>query len=139
MKLKVICGIGLVMAVLFFSCQSDTQLEYSRYYTGGSVIYKDRCQNCHGADGQGLLALIPPLTDAAYLKQNKTSLACITKYGLKNKMIIVANKPFDGAMPATDLAPIDVAKVLTYVTNSFGNKGGTITSQQVVADLKNCK
>jgi len=42
-------------------------------------------------------------------------------------------------MPANDFAPIDIAEVLTYVTNSFGNKMGTIPSEQVDDDLKRCK
>jgi len=138
MKLKVISGIGLLLAVLFFSCQSEKELEFSRYYTAGSVIYQNKCQNCHGANGQGLLALMPPLTDSIYLKANKGILACYIKFGIKGK-VTIENKQFEDTMPANDFAPIDIAEVLTYVTNSFGNKMGTITSQQVGDDLKGCK
>jgi len=138
MKLKVISGISLLLAILFFSCQSDKELEFSRYYTAGSVIYQNKCQNCHGANGQGLLALMPPLTDSVYLKANKDILACYIKFGIKAK-VTIGNKQFDGAMPANDFAPIDIAEVLTYVTNSFGNKMGTIPSEQVDDDLKGCK
>jgi mono/diheme cytochrome c family protein len=138
MKLKIIGGIGLLIAVLFFSCQSDAELEYSRYYSAGSVIYQNKCQNCHGANGQGLLALIPPLTDSIYLKNNKHVLACYIRDGLKGK-ITVAKKEFEGQMPANDFAPVDIAEVLTYVTNSFGNKMGVVTSQQAGDDLQGCK
>ncbi|MDB5118375.1 MAG: hypothetical protein JWQ79_3867 [Mucilaginibacter sp.] len=138
MKLKIIGGIGLLIAVLFFSCQSDAELEYSRYYSAGSVIYQNKCQNCHGANGQGLLALIPPLTDSIYLKNNKHALACYIRDGLKGK-ITVAKKEFEGQMPANDFAPVDIAEVLTYITNSFGNKMGVVTSQQAGDDLQGCK
>lgn len=139
MKLKVISGIGLLMAVLFFSCQSDSELEYSRYYSAGTVIYQNRCQNCHGKDGQGLSALMPPLTDTAFLKANKASLACFVKYGIKGKLLIINHQPFEGNMPVTDISPIEIAEVLTYVTNSFGNKTGIITSGQVTDYLNKCK
>jgi len=112
MKLKVISGIGLLLGVLFFSCQ-------------------------HGANGQGLLALMPPLNDSIYLKANKHILACYIKFGIKGK-VTIGNKQFENAMPANDFAPIEIAEVLTYVTNSFGNKMGTITSEQAAADLKGC-
>ncbi|SDP92974.1 Cytochrome C oxidase, cbb3-type, subunit III [Mucilaginibacter sp. OK268] len=140
MKLAFITGIGLlfIMAVAA-SCQSDEQIEFKRYYSSGSVLYLAHCQNCHGEKGEGLQALIPPLTDSVFLKQNRSSLACYLKNGLKGKLSI-AGREFEGEMPAAaDLSPIEVAKVLTYITNSFGNKQGLINLQQVQADLKECK
>ncbi len=138
MKLKLISGILLPLIILAISCQSDEAVEFNRYYSGGSVIYQAHCQNCHGKEGEGLQSLIPPLTDSGYLKKNKTTLACYVKKGLKGK-ITINGREFDDDMPAEDLAPIEVAKVLTYVTNSFGNKLGTINLQQVQADLAKCK
>lgn len=138
MKIKIISGICLLITVLLYSCQSEDQLEFNRYYSAGRVIYQNKCQNCHGANGEGLQTLIPPLTDSVYLKANKTVLACNIKYGLKGK-IALSNRSFDGEMPANDFAPIEIAEVLTYITNSFGNKAGTMTSQQIETDLKNCR
>lgn len=131
-------SISLLLVGLIASCQSDEQVEFNRYYSGGSVIYLAHCQNCHGEKGEGLQALIPPLTDSGYLQTNRTSLACFLKNGLKGK-ITIAGRHFEGEMPASDLSPIEIAKVLTYVTNSFGNKAGTINLQQVQADLIQCK
>jgi mono/diheme cytochrome c family protein len=139
MKLKVISGIGLLLALLIFSCQSENEITFSRYYSIGSVIYQTKCQNCHGKDGQGLSALMPPLTDTTFIKANKANLACFIKYGIKGKLLIVNQKPFEGEMPVTDMAPIEIAEVLTYVTNSFGNKMGTVTAQQIEGDLNKCK
>jgi len=139
MKIKIISIICLLMAILIYSCQSDDQITFARYYSIGSVIYQNKCQNCHGKDGQGLSALMPALTDSVYLKANKAILPCIIKYGLKGKLMIINKKPFEGDMPAMDMAPIEIAEVLTYVTNSFGNKMGIITAQQVGDDLKGCK
>ena len=140
MKLAFITGIGLLFVMaMVASCQSEDQVEFNRYYSGGSVLYLAHCQNCHGEKGEGLHALIPPLTDSVFLKQNRSSLACYLKNGLKGKLSI-AGREFEGEMPAAaDLSPIEVAKVLTYVTNSFGNKQGLINLQQVQADLKNCR
>ncbi|MBC7399914.1 MAG: cytochrome c [Mucilaginibacter sp.] len=139
MKLKVISGIGLLLALLIFSCQSEDEITFKRYYTTGSIVYQTKCQNCHGKDGQGLLALMPPLTDIMFLKTNKAALACFIKYGIKGKLLIINNKPFEGEMPLIDLAPIEIAEVLTYVTNSFGNNMGVVTAQQVSDDLAKCK
>ncbi|TSJ39293.1 cytochrome c [Mucilaginibacter corticis] len=139
MKLKVISVICLLLGVLFFSCQTDDEITFKRYYTTGSIVYQNSCQNCHGKNGEGLSALMPPLTDSVFLKANKASLPCFIKYGLKEKLLIVNKKPFEGNMPAMDLAPIEIAEVLTYITNSFGNKMGVVTVQQVSYDLDKCK
>ncbi|MCC8426161.1 cytochrome c [Mucilaginibacter sp. UR6-11] len=138
MKLKIISAIGLLIAVLFFSCQTEDEITFARYYSTGSVVYQNKCQNCHGKDGQGLSALMPPLTDSVFLKANKALLPCIVKYGAKGKLMIINQHPFEGNMPPVDLAPIEIAEVLTYVTNSFGNKAGVVTAQQVEADLSKC-
>jgi mono/diheme cytochrome c family protein len=134
MKWKVSGFLALFVFVLA-ACQSEQEIEFARYYSGGSVLYQSKCQNCHGSDGKGLAALIPALTQ---IKTDKAVLACLVKYG-SEKTLNPADKTFGTQMPATDLPSVDVAKVLTYVTNSFGNKMGTTTAEQVEEDLKGCK
>lgn len=142
MRLRAASAIGfillLLVTVIFVSCQSDAEVEFRRYYSNGGAIYQARCQNCHGAHGEGLQALIPPLNDTTYIKTNKSALACYIKNGMKGK-IIISSRHFEGDMPASDLAPVEIADVLTYITNSFGNKSGTATTRQVEEDLKNCR
>ena len=137
MKSKLIIGILFILTVLIVSCQSDEKVEFYRYYAGGSAIYQTHCQNCHGKNGEGLQSLIPPLNDSSYLKSNKTLLACFIKNGLKGK-ITINGREFEGEMPVDNLSPIEIAKVLTYVTNSFGNKMATINLQTVQGDLEKC-
>ncbi|MFD1255466.1 c-type cytochrome [Mucilaginibacter terrae] len=137
MKYKVIAILLLVVAALVYSCQSESEIEYMRYYTSGQELYKTRCQNCHGAQGEGLAALIPPLSDSAYLKTNRTKLACYVQNGLKLPLL-VNGKAYNGQMPASGLAPIEIAQVLTYVQNSFGNKLGLHNVAQVNGELEKC-
>jgi mono/diheme cytochrome c family protein len=140
MKLRVIAFIAIVLCVIIVSCQSDAEQEFKRYYGAGTLVYKAKCQNCHGEKGEGLSSLIPPLTDTSYLKKNKSQLACFVKYGIKETIITVNGKAYEGAMPANvDMPAIDVAEVLTYIGNSFGNKMGVITVDEVNADLERCK
>ncbi len=139
MKLKIIGAISFLLALFFIvSCESETSIEFKRYYSVGAEVYQTHCQNCHGVKGEGLSALIPPLTDSIYLKNNKTSLACYIKSGLKGT-ITINGKAFDDVMPANDLSPMELAQALTYVCNSFGNKLNVINQEQVEADLAGCK
>jgi mono/diheme cytochrome c family protein len=139
MKLLIIACVAMLVGVMIVSCQSDDQLEFKRYYGSGKILYQQKCQNCHGTNGEGLSGLIPPLTDTVYLKKNKAKLACFVKYGIQETIITVNGKAYEGAMPATDLAPIEVAQVLTYFTNSFGSKTGIIVSEQAEKDLEACE
>jgi hypothetical protein len=138
MKLTIIAGIAAIIAFFIVSCESDSSIEFKRYYSSGALVYQTHCQNCHGATGEGLSSLIPSLADSVYLRNNKTSLACFIKSGLKGP-IVINGKTFDDAMPANELSPIEIARVLTYIGNSFGNKIGIINMQQVDGDLNKCK
>ena len=139
MKAKVIFScLALVFFAILSSCQSDEQLEFARYYSAGSLVYQTKCQNCHGKNGEGLLGLIPPLTDTTYLKKNRSKFSCLIKNGIKGK-IVISKRTFEGEMRADDLPPIEIANVLTYVGNSFGNKLGTIKVQQVQDELGRCR
>lgn len=133
-------ALSIALAGIFFnSCQSDKELEYARYYTNGKVLYETHCQNCHSSTGSGLGLLIPPLNDTTFLKKNRNNLSCFIKNGLTGS-ITVAGKAFDGEMPAEDhLADIEIAEIITYITNSFGNKQGIYKASQASADLEKCK
>lgn len=130
--------IVLVTVLLITACQSDENLEFKRYYSSGALVYQQHCQNCHGTNGEGLSALIPPLSDSSYLRKNLASLPCYIKNGVKGQ-IIVGGKTFEDAMPANDLSPVEIAQVLTYISNSFGNKLKTIDEQSVEKNLAACK
>ena len=128
-----------VLGLIFFSCQNKEQIQFQSYMSSGKELYKSNCQGCHGENGEGLGMLAPPLTDVKYLTANKTNLACIIKNG-QQQPININDKVYNEKMPAfPEYAPIDIAQVMVYITNSFGNKQGTYTYQQVTMDLKNCE
>jgi mono/diheme cytochrome c family protein len=139
MKWKLTGALTVLATILFIAaCQSDENLEFKRYYSSGALVYQQHCQNCHGTSGEGLSALIPPLSDSSYLRKNLTTLPCYIKNGLKGQ-ITIKGKTFDDAMPANDLSPVEIAQVLTYIGNSFGNKLNTIDEQSVQKGLAGCK
>lgn len=130
--LLLICG-------MIYSCQSAGEIEYAKYMSNGKDIYIANCQNCHGEKGEGLGELAPPLTDSVFLKTNKTRLADIIKNGA-NEPMIIHGKTYEGKMPDfPTMHDIDVAQVLVYVTNSFGNNQGMYTYEQVAKDLSTSK
>lgn len=136
----ILCGLLLCCVTsVFYSCQSEAELTYARYYVNGKGVYENHCQSCHGKNGEGLKALYPPLTDTTFLKVNKDRIACMIKYGVKGKMV-VGGVEFDAEMPAeTHLTDIDIAALITYITNSFGNQQGLYDANQATRDLRECR
>ncbi|UKT65289.1 c-type cytochrome [Pedobacter mucosus] len=126
-----------VIAIIV-SCQNQETIDLQNYMSNGKDIYKAKCQNCHGENGEGLGQLAPPLTDSVFLKTNKARLACIIKNGAAGKMVI-NGKEYNEKMPAfPELADIDIAQVMVFVTNSFGNKQGFVPYKKVSLQLQNC-
>lgn len=124
-----------VIGILISSCKSSSQIEQARYYINGKTAYELHCQNCHGAKGEGLGLLIPPLTDTSYIANNKNKLASIIKYGMEGP-VVINGQTYDGEMPAeTHLTPIEITYIINYIGNSFGNNIGLYTSEEVQQDL----
>ncbi|WP_443939107.1 c-type cytochrome [Pedobacter sp. MW01-1-1] len=138
---KVFISTVFILAILaiVISCQNQQQIDLQNYMTSGKDIYQAKCQNCHGQNGEGFGELYPSLTDSVFLKTNKTKLACFIKNG-SNDTLIVKGKAYTEKMPGFSTMPdIEIAQVMVYITNSFGNNQGFYHYQSVTEDLKNCK
>ena len=99
----------------------------------GQAVYKNVCLTCHQADGYGVPNLNPPLIKTEYVLGDKARLAHIVLAGLNEPLEIDGN-PYHQAMPAqTYLTDQQVADVLTYVRNKFGNKASQVQAAEVKA------
>nr|MBC7612442.1 c-type cytochrome [Pseudopedobacter sp.] len=137
-KIILLAIIPLAIIIFISSC-GEENIKYQRYYSDGSQLYKIHCQNCHMSNGEGLGQLIPPLTDSTFLRKNREKLVCYVNYGL-NDSIKINGIDYQGQMPAEKhLAAIDLAKTLTFITNSFGNNQGIYDVIEVQKNLNNCK
>lgn len=137
-KFIVISFFTVILVSIFYSCQTTDRIQMDAYYVNGRDIYIAQCQNCHGSNGEGLAELTPPLTDSVFMKKNKSQLACIIKHGL-SRPVTIHGKVYEGKMPDFNMADIDLAQVIVFITNGFGHKQGMYSNQQVAKDLTNCK
>ncbi|HLU04886.1 MAG TPA: copper-containing nitrite reductase [Advenella sp.] len=101
----------------------------------GQRIYEANCQACHQADGGGVGAAFPPLAASDFLNEDPGRAANVITHGLSGP-ITVNGITFTGVMPAMALSDHDVANVVTYILNSWGNKGGAISAKDVAAQRK---
>ncbi|GJM27373.1 MAG: cytochrome c [Cyclobacteriaceae bacterium] len=103
---------------------------------GKEVYERDgSCITCHQVDGKGLDASgFPPLAGTKWVLGNEERLIKIALNGLYGP-ITVLGKEYKGQVPMTPnkdlLEDEELAAVLTYVRNAFGNKASVITVEQV--------
>ncbi len=140
MKARSYLTLAITTALLSGIIQScnNTSINYVKQYTSGKDLYENYCGNCHAKDGSGLQALIPPLTDTSYITNNYNALACMVKEGISGAMIVSGIK-YNSSMPGSpQLSNQEIADILTYITNNFGNDHGLFDVSQVESDLKKC-
>lgn len=102
----------------------------------GEVLYQVHCLRCHKITGEGFQPLIPPLAKSDYFFDNPGRVLATVMEGLSGP-ITVNGVRYDQPMPPISyLADEEVALVVTYVLNKWGNPGGTVTAQQVSAYRK---
>lgn len=121
--------------IIISSCQSAEELEQAKYYINGMSVYEKACQNCHGKKGEGLGELVPPLTDTLFMQANRNKLASIIKNGTNEELIIHGKKYQEEMKGFPEMTDMDIAQVIVYITNSFGNKQGMYPYSQVSIDL----
>ena len=104
-------------------------------YLAGAKVYTQNCATCHMDDGRGVQNLNAPLVKTSYVLGDKTKLINVLLKGLKG--VEIDGEKYSNAMPSHSfLADKQIADVLTYVRNSFGNKGSSITQAEVAAARK---
>src|SRR5690554_3227532 len=98
----------------------------------GKDKYMATCVACHQGNGQGIEGAFPPLANADYLNADVDRAIDIVLHG-KSGEITVNGKKYNSVMTAQALSDEDVANVLTYVYNSWGNNKTDVTPEMVNA------
>jgi mono/diheme cytochrome c family protein len=113
--------------------------------TGKEIYLRDGfCNTCHQPNGKGLVASgFPPLSESKWVVGNQDRLIKIVLKGIYGP-IVVNGKKYPGQVPMTPYGGLlndkEVAAVLTYIRNSFGNKASAVdekTVKRVREEIKN--
>jgi mono/diheme cytochrome c family protein/glucose/arabinose dehydrogenase len=119
----------------------DTELTGSdrELFVKGKEVYKrdGYCITCHQPDGKGLYASgFPPLAGTKWVLGDEERLIKLTLHGLMGPLEVLG-KPYPGQVPMTPfgglLSDEEVAAVLTFVRNAFGNSAPPIAPATVQA------
>jgi mono/diheme cytochrome c family protein/glucose/arabinose dehydrogenase len=110
--------------------------DQQRYLAGHAIYFRDgHCGTCHQADGKGLpSAGFPPLDESYWVTGSEERLIKLTLHGLMGPFELKGVK-YPGQVPMTPFGGLlndqEIADVLTYVRNSFGNKAAPVTPESV--------
>ncbi|MDO8993205.1 MAG: cytochrome c, partial [Daejeonella sp.] len=113
----------------------------AKQFPKGLALYRSICQACHGANGNGVNGLAPPLNNSDWVTGDKKRLASVVLYGL-NGPIAVSKKLYkvpevSGEMPGiasnANFSDEDVAQVLSYIRGSWANSADKVSKEEVAA------
>lgn len=138
-KIFIVIGMTVVSLAYLASCHSNLNIKTAQYAVNGQKLYVANCQNCHGASGEGLGKLYPPLTDASFFERNREQLSCIVRNGMQGEITINGEKFNEKMPPNPHLTELDIAYILTYITTNFAKEDSIYSHEEVQRALKNCK
>jgi len=123
--MRLFTGLVALLSVLivFSGCQTTSVDEpaFNHMLAQGEEVYLLNCQRCHHPQGQGYRHLFP----------NLAGNQIVTRHDPVPMIQVVRNGR--GAMPGFDeaLSDEEIASVLTFIRNAWGNEAEPIRPQQV--------
>lgn len=136
----------LVAAAQAASSQTFTMDELKAH---GEKVFNTNCAVCHQANGQGMAGIFPPLIDGTSFKANAETVKRLTDRGfwkdgkiilgpVQNHVDIVIHGIAGSTMPpfGGQLTDMDIAAVVTYERNSWGNQAGEIIQPSEITALR---
>jgi len=114
---SVICllSVGLFTSMSVAAAATENDSVATQVLERGRVLFLDNCAECHQSNGRGLKGIYPSLASSEVVRGSGTDVAL---------QLIIGR----GEMPsfAGAMSPQDMADVVTYVRNAWGNKGDAI-------------
>ena len=98
----------------------------------GKQVYMGLCFACHQADGKGLPGAFPPLANSDYMLADRDRAVRVVLKGLSGP-VTVNGTTFNSVMPPQEAVLTDqqIADVMTYVFNAWGNTGDAFKTDHV--------
>ena len=121
------------LSFIFVGCSQTEALKSS--IIRGEEIYTDFCVSCHLPSGEGVKGVFPPLAKSDYLYKNREASIRGIKFGQSGEIIVNGIK-YNGVMAPMGLSDDEIADVMNYITNSWGNKNNNMVTEEEVSKIK---
>jgi len=131
MKTFTIAYLSIVSCLSFILFQ-DRELEES--IQRGSEVYADFCVTCHMGNGEGVENTYPPVAKSDYLLNNREESIKGIKCGRQGE-ITVNGITYSNTMLPMGLEDEEIADVMNYILNSWGNTSDNMVTTEEVASI----
>ena len=102
----------------------------------GAEIYTEYCIQCHLGQGEGVKGTFPPLANSDWLLPEKRKEAIrVVKYGQSGE-IKVNGETYNGVMAELGLYDDEVADVMNYILNNWGNTSESLVTEEEVKKVE---
>ena len=118
----------------FFIYSQNDSLDIS--IKKGKSLYEDFCLRCHMPNGKGQEGIIPPLAKSDFLFKHMEESIKAIKFGGIEGEIIVNGVKYNSKMEKMGLYDDEIADIMNYTLNSWGNKYGKMIKENYVKSLK---
>ena len=132
MKFFSIAYLVAVIGLNLYLFQDSNELKESM--ARGKEIYADFCVTCHLENGEGVPHTFPPLAQSDYLRKNRMESIKGVKYGQQGELV-VNGITYNNTMAPLGLDDEEIADVMNYVMNSWGNSSDTMVTVEEVGSI----
>ncbi len=108
----------------------SSQDELTASMKRGEELYLGYCITCHMSEGEGIEGVFPPLAKSDYLMADKKRAIQTVKFGTEGE-ITVNGVVYNNIMTSLGLDDQEVADVLNFIRNSWGNEGEMVKVKEV--------
>ena len=113
--------------------------EHKRQFKEGEALYQQICMACHQIHGNGQQYLAPPLAGSEWVLESEQQLIAIVVDGVMGPIEVMGKTytvpEIQPMMPGLrhnpDLDDAELAAVMTYVRNAWGNGAAAVTVEAV--------
>lgn len=129
--------IATLAVIMVFSILSGLRFndEFEKSKARGKEIYLEYCITCHLGKGEGVPGAFPPLANSDYLMKNPELAIRAVKYGQQGEIVVNGVK-YNNVMLKQGLDDQEVADVMNYVMNAWGNTSDKMITKEEVAKVK---
>jgi len=124
----------IILFFPFFILSQNDSLSIS--IKKGKSLYEDFCIRCHMPNGKGQKGIIPPLAKSDFLFKHMEESIKALKYGGIDGEIIVNGVKYNSRMEKMGLYDDEIADIMNYTLNSWGNKYKKRIREKDVKNLK---
>ena len=114
-RVTCLLGIGLLTSMSVAAAVEESESIATQALERGRALFLDNCAECHQSNGRGLKGIYPSLAGSEVVRGSGADVALQLIIG-RGEM-----PSFSGAM-----TPQDMADVINYVRNAWGNEGDAI-------------